>query len=78
MVALPIALAQTIWKNRLVLCLLANTGTKLLAKRLTESHWRLIFSRLKYVTHLNHISFLTKQSINCQQQKQENFVRLIR
>jgi len=33
--------------------------TKLLAKFLTESHWRLIFSRLKYVTHLNLIRFLT-------------------
>jgi len=27
--------------------------TKLLAKLLTESHWREIFFRLKYVTHLN-------------------------
>ena len=60
MVALPIALTQKIWKNRLHLCLLANTGTKLLAKRLTENYWRFIFSRLKYVTHLNHISFFTK------------------
>ena len=34
--------------------------TKLLAKLLTESHWRQIFSRLKYVAHLNHISFLIK------------------
>jgi len=31
----------------------------LLAKFLTESHWRWIFSGLKYVTHLNLISFLT-------------------
>jgi len=51
MVALPMALTQKIWKNKLLLCLQANTGTKLLAKRLTESHWRLIFSRLNYVTH---------------------------
>jgi len=34
--------------------------TKLLAKLLTESHWAYIFSRLKYVAHLNHISFLIK------------------
>ena len=33
--------------------------TKLPAKFVTESHWRWIFSRLKYVTHLNLISFLT-------------------
>jgi len=34
--------------------------TKLLTKLLKESHWHQIFSRLKYMTHLNHISFLTK------------------
>jgi len=34
--------------------------TKLLEKFLTESHWRYIFSRLKYATHLNHISLLKK------------------
>ena len=34
--------------------------TKLLAKFLTESHWRQIFSTLKYVAHLNHIIFLKK------------------
>jgi len=33
--------------------------TKLLANLFTESHWRQIFSRLKYVTHLDHI-ILTK------------------
>jgi len=34
--------------------------TKLLAKLPTGNHWRWIFSRLKYVTHLNLISYLTK------------------
>ena len=33
--------------------------TKFLAKILAESHWRWIFSTLKYVTHLDLISFLT-------------------
>jgi len=34
--------------------------TKLLVKLLTGSHWRYIFSRLKYVAHLNQISLLIK------------------
>jgi len=38
--------------------IIENLITKLLAKFLIESHWRWIFSRLKHVTHLNHISFL--------------------
>jgi len=33
--------------------------TKLRAKFLTESHWHWIFCRLKHVTYLNLISFLT-------------------
>jgi len=52
--------------------------TKLPAKFLTEGHWRWIISRLKHVTHLNLISYLTIQSIHFQQQRQENFVVGIR